>query len=146
MSNDYELDEIDKKIIQLSIKYPGINKTEMMRAIGPAITHQTHLQNRLDKPALKKALSEQLMKIPELTTKAQELALKRIIQMIQGSNDKMALEAAKVVLFPLFTSNRLGGPVNLPEGSERIVFQTRIGDGGEVQREMIVEAEDVKDD
>ena len=145
MSSDYELDEIDKKIIQLCIKYPGINKSEIVRVIGHPLT-SNNIQNRLDKPAVKKAMSEQLMKIPELTTKAQELALKRIIQMIQGSNDKMALEAAKVVLFPLFTSNRLGGPINVTQSPERIVFQTRIGDGGEVQREMIVEAEDVKDD
>lgn len=138
--NDWTLDEIDKKIIQLSIKFPGIGNSEMLRALDAKIDLR-ELKARLNKPAFKKALSEQLMRIPDLTEKAQELALRRIIQIIQGSNDKMALEAAKVVLFPLFASNRLGGDLARIEGTEKIVFQTRIGDGGEVVRDMIVEGE-----
>jgi hypothetical protein len=138
--NEWSIDEIDKKIIQLSIKFPGIPKKDLLRALDEKIDER-ELKERLNRPAFKKALSEQLMRIPELTEKAQELAIRRIIQMIQGSNDKMALEAAKVILFPLFASNRLGGPLARIEGTEKIVFQTRIGDGGEVVRDMIVEGE-----
>jgi hypothetical protein len=75
-----------------------------------------------------------MAKTHTLTDKAQELALRRIISILLGPNDKLALEASKIVLFPLLARPQIEA------GTEKVIFKTRIGDGGEIQREMVIDA------
>lgn len=135
----YNLDPIDRQILRLLIANPGIKNEEIAEIVGKSKETVGWRQRR---EAFKKAYSEQLMSAPELFQKAQELAIKKLIQLIQGSNEKLAFEAAKIFAFPLMQAQ---AAALTPKVEETITFKTRIGPAGEIIRQHSIDGKSKED-
>lgn len=132
----YNLDTLDRQIIRLLITNPGVSNIELGKIIGQS-EHMVNWRRKRD--TFKKAYSEQLMTAPELFQKAQELAIRKLITIIQGKNDKLAFEASKIFAFPLMQAQAVALS---PRAEETIVFRTRIGPAGEVIRQQSVDGKE----
>ena len=125
------LTENEKKVMHCMLRYPGMSASAIARQIDVEVDTVNTIQKD---PHFAEVANLALAKTHTLTDKAQELALRRIISILLGPNDKLALEASKIVLFPLLARPQIEA------GTEKVIFKTRIGDGGEIQREMIIDA------
>lgn len=125
------LTENEKKVMHCMLRYPGMSASAVARNVGLDVSNVLDIQKD---PHFAEMANLALAKTHTLTDKAQELALRRIISILLGPNDKLALEASKIVLFPLLARPQIEA------GTEKVIFKTRIGDGGEIQREMIIDA------
>lgn len=125
------LTENEKKVMHIMLRYPGMSASGIARQLDFSVDAVLDIQKD---PHFAEVANLILAKTHALTDKAQELALRRIISILLGPNDKLALEASKIVLFPLLARPQIEA------GTEKVIFKTRIGDGGEIQREMIIDA------
>lgn len=128
----YKLDEIDRILVKHLIQFPAISQSELGKIVGMT---RAGVAFRMKRPAFTKAMNDQLMTTPFLLKSGQEIALRRLIQIIQSGDAKLAIEAAKILLYPLVSGRTLDGKDELVK--QGIVFQSRIGASGAVMREKI---------
>lgn len=133
----YSLDDIDRRVMALVVGFPGIKQGAIAKELG--LTRGA-VNQRVNKPAFKQALRDQLATTDELITKAQTAALHRLIDIINNGHDKFAIEAAKVIA--VFAAGGLPGvtkrtgPDPRTGGVEGVVFETQCGPDGTINRSM----------
>lgn len=146
----YKFDTIDKLIFKYKVSNPTAGLTEISRAIGTPIAtvnYRTRQKKFLD------AINEHFGTTSELLKRAQSVAIKALINIIQDemTTKKDVIEAAKIVLAPLMAEYVSGaGKDRAPneKAIEGIIFRTRIGKQGEIikSEQEVLEAEIVSGD
>lgn len=121
---DYELDQTDERIIQLLIEYPNITKTKLGEVLG--VTRKT-IHCRLRKPSVQRAMTDLRKNGIELIKDVQTQGIRRLRQLIQSKDEKIALDAARFVLLPVFNQ----GNLTVSQVQER-VFRVQFGEGGQL--------------
>lgn len=133
----YNLDAVDREILRNLIKNPAIKNSEIGLLLNLT---ESAISYRRRREVFQKAYAEQLMGVPELFQKAQEMAVKKLMQIIQGPNEKLAFEASKLFIYPLVQAAIPAAPA--PSGDDTIVFRTRIGSTGAIIRETQLEGKE----
>lgn len=137
----YNLDHIDREIVKYLLRDPGATNLEIAQLLNLS---DAAISYRRRREVFQKALSEQLMGAPELFKKAQEMAIRRLMKIIQGTNDKLALEASKIFMLPLVQSQM---PAQIaPPVEEVVIFKTRIGSTGAIIRESMMDGKEKRED
>jgi hypothetical protein len=124
----YEIDRLDRSILQLFVDHPTIKNTEVAKKLGICVTT---IRNRKAKPAYKKAYSDLMSTSDELLKRAQKMAARRLLTFIKDPDKKFALDAMKVALSQMPQKREI-------EVKEEIIFQTRVGNQGQLMQEVIV--------
>jgi len=98
--------------------------TNVAQILG--ITRKT-LYLRLQKPAALRAMADLQKNGVDLVKEVQTSAMRRMRRLVQSGDEKIALEAAKFVLMPMFNHAQL----NVNEVKERI-YRVQFGEGGQM--------------
>ena len=121
---EYSLDATDEKILKLLIEYPSINKLKLAQLVGLS---RNGLRGRITKPAFIKAMADLQRNGVEMVKELQDIAMKRMRKLIYSKQEKIALEASKFVLQPVFNL----ATVNVATVEEKI-YRVQYGEGGQV--------------
>jgi hypothetical protein len=128
-ANEFDLDKLDERLIQLIVEYPAMPKTRIAKLCS--ITKQT-LYNRMKKPSFKRALEDLQKNAGSLLSDVQTAAMRRLRRLIQSSDETIALNAVKLALAPVFNQST----VNVNNLEERI-YRVQFGEGGQMFQETI---------
>ena len=125
---DYELDKTDERIIQLMLEYPAITKTKLATVLG--FSRKT-IHDRLRKPSVQRAFVDLRKNGVQLIKDVQEQGIRRMRKLIQSTDERIALDAARFVLLPMFNQ----GSINVTNVQEK-VYRVQFGDGGQMFTDM----------
>lgn len=100
----YQLDDIDKKIIQLKRAFPRITAKEIAFQCG--VSDQT-VRYRCNKPAMKAAWEDLTRSTDDLLKEAAREAVRTILKHLKHKDPKVALTAAKMALAPYLNQHSL---------------------------------------
>jgi hypothetical protein len=93
----YNLDEIDKRIIQLKLKHPNISMRDLAQALDVTVnTIFTHC----NKPGFVQAYEEVTATTEDLLKKAAREGALRLIQIIKTGDNDAAVKAIRMALAP----------------------------------------------
>ena len=95
IAEKYRLDNIDQLLIRHLSEYPESTIQDLAALISYS---RTGTRKRLDKPALKRALSEVQQTTDEKLKKVSHTAIKRLTELIVSGDERIALDACKTVL------------------------------------------------
>lgn len=123
----FEIDEKDRRMLQVLVDHPDISNISMSKLVGMS---PTTISRRKSKPAFVKAYRDLMATTDDLMKRAQKMAARRLLQFIKDPDKKIALEAMKMALSPLMNKHSL-------EIKEEVIFQTRIGTQGQLMQEVI---------
>ena len=123
----YEIDRLDRSILQLFVDHPIIKNAEVARKLGISLSTITL---RKSKPAYKKAYSDLMSTSDELLERAQKMAARRLLNFIKDPDKKFAMDAMKLALSQRAQKREV-------EVKEEIIFQTRVGNQGQLMQELI---------
>jgi len=129
ISDKYELDYLDKRIMAFTTKFPTITQLEMAKKFKVSTAE---IRARLNKPSFLRALDEYSMTTDELIIKGQQQAVKVLINMLGDTNKSFRLKAAQLLLTPKLTP-KAGQNVN---NNNAVVFQTKIGSDGTLRQQI----------
>lgn len=118
----YELDKMDERMVGLMIEYPGITKTKLAGILN--VTRKT-LYAHLAKPAVARALVDLQKNGVDLIKEVQTSAMRRMRRLIASPDERVALDAARFVLQPMFNQASL----HVTETQEK-VYRVQFGEGG----------------
>lgn len=125
---NYELDKTDERIIQLMIEYPSITKTRLALVLG--VTRKT-IHARLRKPSVQRAFVDLQKSGIQLIKDVQEQGIRRLRKLIQSTDEKIALDAARFVLLPMF--NQSSVTVNNVQDK---IYKVQFGEGGQLYTDV----------
>lgn len=129
-----KMDSVDLAILSIMAEHP----TWSDRMIGAALrlTGQS-VCARKNKPSFLQALVEQQATLKDLIILGQETAIRTLISIARGTDRALALQACRILSFPAYAAaaQKLGMGTG-GGGDEPVVFQSRIGSGGQVLREQ----------
>lgn len=129
----YNLDEVDKRILKLFVDFPGIKQGEIAKEVGIC---RKAVNLRMQKPAFRLAVRDKLATADDLIKTALDATLRRMIEIIQFGSPREATEASKVIA--VLASGRIPSQQS-GRGAPRVegvIFRTRIGQDGLVNRSM----------
>lgn len=121
---NYELDKTDERLVQLMIEYPAVTKTKLAEVLG--VTRKT-IHTRLRKPSVQRAFADLQKSGVELIKDVQSQGIRRLRQLIQSKDEKIALDAARFVLIPVFNQSSL----SVTQVQEK-VYRVQFGEGGQL--------------
>ncbi len=132
--SDFEIDDIDKSILKFMVDHPSMT----IKAIAEQLSVSVNtVSRRMKKPGFIKARKDILATTEDLMVRAQKLAARRLLSLINHHEPKIALEAMKLALGPLNNRKQI-------ETKSEVIFQTRIGSQGQLMQE-VVEVSENKD-
>lgn len=123
----YRLDEMDKKILDLRIKYPTLDSREIadVLEVGEGL-----INSRFMKPAMQRAMQEHTKTFFEQLGDLQMMAVKRLKQLVNDSDKDIAIAAIKIAMAPMINQHTL----NINNGKDRAVYEVKLGDNGQIMR------------
>ena len=127
--DDYKLDMIDVELINHIVSYPRISHAELAKIVQLS---KSSVSQRTKKPAFVKGLRDKLLTAKDLLPAAEDAAIRRLTEIVQTGNDRLAIEAAKVIMLPMLLRMKAEGARNPTSVIEGIIFQTQIGPAGEI--------------
>ena len=123
-----EIDDVDRKILQLLTEHPGISVKDIAEAVGRGVNN---IYDRMKRPGFVRAQKELQATTDELLLRAQKIAARRLINLIKDSDSKIAIDAIKIALAPHTNKRQV-------DQKTEIVFKTRIGSQGQLLQEQEV--------
>ena len=126
----YKMEDIDREIIRLLVDYPDIKNKDLARVLS---TNVEDIQSRKGKAIVKKALIELFQTNKELLVRTQQIALHRLMKLIQSTDESIALRATQIALTPMMNEYKFGqqdGAVT------EIIFRSRIGPQGQLMQDI----------
>ena len=129
-----KLDNIDLAILSLIAEHP--TWSDKMIGCSLRMSGET-VRQRQRKPAFMQAMVEQQATLKDLIILGQETAIRKLIEIARGHDKGYALQACRILSFPAYAAaaHKLGFGQGAAPG-EAMLFQTRIGGGGQVLREQ----------
>ena len=121
----YELDNIDQLLLYHLTASPDTPLKELALLTGYSITG---IRKRLKKPSLNKALSEVQQATDQALKALAHRAIRKISELIDTENKKIALEACKLAL----TQHTLRSPTEADQGIREVIYRTRFGENGQL--------------
>jgi len=129
IAEKYRLDNIDQLLIRQLAEYPESTIQDLAALIGYS---RTGTRKRLDKPAIKKALSEIQKTTDEKLKKVSHTAIKRLTELIASDDEKIALDACKTVL----ALNSTRSAVSEGTTTARVIYEVQFGRDGRLFSQM----------
>lgn len=123
----YRLDEMDKKILDLRIKYPSLDSREIADVLEVG---EAAINSRFMKPAMQRAMQEHTKTFFEQLGDLQMMAVKRLKQLVNDSDKDIAIAAIKIAMAPMINQHTL----NINNGKDRAVYEVKLGDNGQIMR------------
>ncbi len=120
----FELDAIDHKMLKHIMEYPETTNVQLAAVAGIA---ESTVRLRYKKPAFQNALKDLRASTWDLIERAQNMAIRKLMKLIQDPDKRIALEAAKYVLKPKLDQ----APVQINQLQE-IIYRTRFGEDGAI--------------
>lgn len=128
----FTLDDIDKKLIEIQVKFKEYKITDQEFADVAGIRLREYYE-RINRPSFKLALIESSKGLNEHFNELQILAMRKLKQLVVSPDPRVALQAAKLALTPFFTNAALG---NGADANAKQKFIVTFGDGGEMMKEF----------
>ena len=124
----YRLDEMDKKILDLRIKYPSLESKEIadVLEVGEGV-----INSRFMKPAMQRAMQEHSKTFFEQLGDLQMMAVKRLKQLVNDSDKDVAIAAIKIAMAPMINQHTLNINNNK---NDRAVYEVKLGENGQIMR------------
>lgn len=130
----YKLDEVDHKLLRQLMEYPETTQKELAKMVGFS---PSGLKKRIDRPAFKNAMKDIHLKTMDIFLKAQKLAARKLMKLVQSDDEQVALKACGMVMAPLINQATL----NVNASVEK-VYRVRFGEQGQMYQEVLdLEAE-----
>ena len=130
----YKIDDVDKRIIQHLLEYPDTTQKDLANQFGYSVSG---IINRIKRPAFVNAMKDMHLKTMDIYLSAQTLAARRLMKLIQSSDEQVALKACNLALHPLVNQATL----NVNASVEKI-YRVRFGEQGQMFQEVLdIEAE-----
>jgi DNA-binding Lrp family transcriptional regulator len=135
--DNYILDETDHKLLKHIIEFPQTSFKELGKIIGMSANG---VRKRYKKPAFQKALEDIKSETWDLIRRAQNLAARRLMKLVQDSDKKVALRACELIMQPLLSK----AEVEIKNVQE-VIYRTRFGEQGQlISEKEEIEAETPK--
>lgn len=125
----YALDDVDKKLLQFTAKYPDATDAELMRLTGLS---RHILQKRMARPAYRVMLKRMHETTEDIIIRGQRTAAQRLVELCRSSNEKLALEAARILLNPMLNKH-----TTETKFSKELIFRSQIGKEGQMMQEVV---------
>lgn len=124
----YRLDEMDKKILDLRIKYPSIESKDIadVLEVGEGV-----INSRFMKPAMQRAMAEHSKTFFEQLGDLQMMAVKRLKQLVNDSDKDVAIAAIKIAMAPMINQHTFNINNNK---NDRAVYEVKLGENGQIMR------------
>ncbi len=129
IAEKYRLDNIDQLLIRHLAEYPECTIQDLAALIRYS---KTGTRKRLDKPALRKALSEIQQSTDEKLKRVSHTAIKRLTELIASGDERIALDACKTVLG--LNSSRNAGSEGVT--TARVIYEVQFGRDGRLFSQM----------
>lgn len=126
----YQLQDIDREIIRLLVDYPDIKNKDLARVLS---TNVHDIASRKGKAIVKKALIELFQTNKDLLVRTQQMALHRLMKLIQSPDESIALRATQIALTPMMNEYKFGVQ---DAGITEIIFRSRIGSQGQLMQDI----------
>jgi DNA-binding Lrp family transcriptional regulator len=123
------IDEIDKKLMMHLTNFPEASLAELARAVGMT---KSGVRKRMLRPIFKKFLVQLRERTEDVIVRGQRAAALKLIKLCSSANERIALEAAKVLLNPLLNKS-----TTEHKFSKELIFRSQIGSQGQLQQEVI---------
>lgn len=134
-ADKWRIDELDRVIIKHLVEYPNTTQKELAKVANLSMSGIRH---RINRPAFKKAMEDLHAKTEEIFLKAQTLAARRLMKLIQSDDDTIALRACNMALQPMINK----ATIDVNQSIEK-VYRVRFGEQGQMFQEVL-EAETVE--
>lgn len=134
VGNPYELDDTDQKLMQFMAKYPDAAVSEMMRLTG--LTRHI-LEKRMERPAFVSMMRRVKESIEDIIIRGQRAAAIQLVKLVNSKNEKIALEAARILLNPMLNKH-----TTETKFSKEVIFRSQIGREGQMMQEVIEVGDD----
>ncbi len=129
IAEKYRLDSIDQILIRHLSEYPESTIQDLAVLINYS---RTGTRKRLDRPAIKKALSEIHQTTDEKLKKVSHTAIKRLNELIASGDERIALDACKTVL----GLNSTRSAVSEGATTARVIYEVQFGRDGRLFSQM----------
>lgn len=120
----FRLDEVDHMLLKHLMEFPEATWKELGKLVD---RHPKTVILRYKKPAFQNALKDLRAKTWDLVERAQNMAIRRLMKLIQSKDERVALEAAKYVLQPMVNTAN----VNVQQFQE-MVYKADFGENGQI--------------
>lgn len=120
----FRLDEIDHQILKHLMEFPEATWKELGLIVD---RNPRTVQARYRKPSFQNALKDLRAKTWDLVERAQNMAIRRLMKLIQSKDERIALDAAKYVLQPMVNTAN----VNVQQFQE-MVYKADFGENGQI--------------
>jgi hypothetical protein len=124
----YRLDEMDKKILDLRIKYPSLDSKEIADVLEVG---EAAINSRFMKPAMQRAMQEHSKTFFEQLGDLQMMAVKRLKQLVNDSDKDVAIAAIKIAMAPMINQHTFNINNNK---NDRAVYEVKLGENGQIMR------------
>lgn len=123
----FQLDEIDKKILDLRFKYPSLVSKDIADVLNVA---ESYVSNKLLKPAMQRAMQEHSKTFFDNLSDLQMLAVKRLKQLVNDQDKNIALSAIKIAMAPMINQHT----VNVNNQGDKALYEVKLGENGQIIR------------
>lgn len=124
----FQLEEIDKKILDLRIKYPTLLNKEIADVLEVT---EAYVNQRILKPAMQRAMAEHSKTFFDQLSDLQMLAVKRLKQLVNDQDKNIALAAIKIAMAPMTNQHTLNIRSN---SNDKAMYEVRLGENGQILR------------
>lgn len=127
----YRLDNLDRAIISVMMRFPGIAVHEIATSLGYS---RPWISERMNRPGFKAAMSDIQKSVMEHLVEGQIEAIKRLKKEVHNDDAEIAINAAKALLAPLAKASENGSSnTNI---YQNLVYAVKFGEGGQLIREI----------
>lgn len=124
----YRLDEMDKKILDLRLKYPSLDSKEIADILEVG---EGAINARFMKPAMQRAMQEHSKTFFEQLGDLQMMAVKRLKQLVNDPDKDVAIAAIKIAMAPMINQHTLNINNNK---NDRALYEVKLGENGQIMR------------
>lgn len=130
-SFEYLVDDTDRRILALMVRYPGIRHAAIADVVGVT---KSMVGKRVGRPAFKAALQDLEETADSVLQGAAQKAARKIVKLIDAEDGNIAIQACKIALHQQLAKSQVDLSVN-----GKITYRTTVNPDGSIIQEALAE-------
>lgn len=137
ITSAYEVDKIDREMLQFITEFPDVSIEQIAKHVEIS---NSEVKHRTERPIFIRYLSQINESVEDIMERAQRAAAKKLMALTKSGNERIALDASRLILMPILSKNQIGNK-KLAE----VIHRSYIGEQGQLIQDIIeIEAENSK--